>query len=100
MKSNSSTSKQEQWPNDLIANKWAETLSEREQNVVLTRSLKELQARISAALQHREQQIRERCAVIAETSYEQFQTGYNAGKWIAAAIRRDSAQEGEQSNGK
>jgi len=33
---------------------------------------------------------RDRCAKIAETSYEQFQTGYNAGKYIAAAIRQGS----------
>ena len=30
---------------------------------------------------------RERGAKIAETSFEEFQTGYNAGIWIAAAIR-------------
>lgn len=30
---------------------------------------------------------RERCARVAETAYAEFQTGYNAGKWIANAIR-------------
>lgn len=30
---------------------------------------------------------RERCAKVAETAFTEFQTGYNAGKWIAKAIR-------------
>ena len=30
---------------------------------------------------------RERCANVAETAFREFETGYNAGKWIAAAIR-------------
>jgi len=30
---------------------------------------------------------REQCAKIAETAFTEFQTGYNAGKWIAARIR-------------
>lgn len=38
---------------------------------------------IEAALDARD----ERCAKIAETAYEQFQTGYNAGKYIAQKIR-------------
>lgn len=32
---------------------------------------------------------RERCAKIAETAFEEFQTGYNAGKWIAERIRNE-----------
>jgi hypothetical protein len=42
--------KEETWPNDLIAFKWAETLSTGEQSVLLASSLKYLQARIDAAL--------------------------------------------------
>lgn len=30
---------------------------------------------------------RERCAKVAETAFTEFQTGHNAGKWIASAIR-------------
>jgi len=30
---------------------------------------------------------RERCVKIAESSFKEYHTGYNAGKWIAAAIR-------------
>lgn len=33
----------------------------------------------------------ERCAKIAETAFEEFQTGHNAGKWIAAAIRNEES---------
>lgn len=30
---------------------------------------------------------REACAKVAETAFTEFQTGHNAGKWIASAIR-------------
>jgi hypothetical protein len=39
----------EQWPDDLIAFKWADTLSEGEQSTLLTGSIKRLQERINIA---------------------------------------------------
>jgi hypothetical protein len=56
---------------------------------------------ISAALQQREQEVRERCAQIAETPYGDDVRAMAGdepravGQKIADAIRRDSEQEGE-----
>lgn len=47
------------------------------------RCLEFLESQIEAALDAE----REHCAKIAETAFTEYQTGYNAGKWIAAAIR-------------
>lgn len=44
---------------------------------------------IDAALRNE----RERCAKIAETSFEEYQTGYNAGRFITNAIRNDKGVE-------
>ena len=60
-------------------------------------SLQDLLAQCEAAVRAEE---RERAATIAETSYEQYQTGYNAGKFIATAIRREPAAEGEGNDAK
>src|SRR5687768_13961641 len=54
----SSMREEEQWPHDLIAFKWANTLSQGEQDVLLAHNLKLLQQRINSALQHREQEVR------------------------------------------
>jgi hypothetical protein len=62
----------------------------------------ELIDRIPTTLQHREQDVRERCAQIAGTPYGDDVRAMAGdepravGQKIADAIRRDSEQEGEQ----
>jgi hypothetical protein len=97
------TAATERWPADLIAFKWANTLSQGEQDVLLASNLKSLQQRINAALRQREEEVRAECAKVAD-DHQTYQHRFekvlcygNCAQVIAATIRRDdAAQEGEQ----
>lgn len=80
-------------PSDLIAWKWANTLSQSEQDVLLGSSVRRLQEAITTALRAE----RERAARIAEAMAmgETYETGRQKAINIAAAIRSKESSDGE-----
>lgn len=62
-------------PSDLIAFKWANALSQGEQDVLLAPSIRRLQNAINSALTKAIGDERERCAQIADGCVQQNQTG-------------------------
>lgn len=99
-----SDDEQDQWPSDLIAFKWANTLSQGEQDALLTSSVRRLQNRINSALRQREIEVREeeRERAIRIVGRPEFydHEGRIDCQGIFDAIRRDSAQEGKEPSGK